>query len=47
VHLIASADDLAKEVGDFKSHTTRRVIDYLFKRNVTTILEGLHSHEGN
>ena len=29
VHFIASAEDLAKEVGDFKSYTARRVIDYL------------------
>jgi hypothetical protein len=27
VHFIASADDLAKEVGDFKSYTARRVVD--------------------
>ena len=29
IHFIASAEDLAKEVGDFKSYTARRIIDYL------------------
>ena len=29
IHFIASAENLPKEVGDFKSYTARRVIDYL------------------
>jgi putative transposase len=41
VHFIASADDLAKEVGDFKSHTARRIIDYLNDRHVRILLDGL------
>ena len=45
VHFIASADDLAKEVGDFKSYTARRIVDYLCDRNVRTLLEGLEYHK--
>jgi REP element-mobilizing transposase RayT len=45
VHFIASADDLSKEVGDFKSYTARRVIDYLRERRVTTLLDGLDYHK--
>ena len=29
MHLIASADDLAKEMGDLKSYTARKIIDHL------------------
>jgi REP element-mobilizing transposase RayT len=29
LHLIASAEDLAKEIGDFKSFTARQIIDFL------------------
>jgi putative transposase len=32
LHLIASADDLGKEIGDLKSFTARRVIDFLGSR---------------
>jgi len=45
VHFIASADDLAKQVGDFKSYTARRIIDYLSERHVTTLLDGLEHHK--
>ena len=45
VHFIASAEDLAKEVGDFKSYTARRVIDYLRERHVGTLLDGLEYHK--
>ena len=41
VHFIASAKDLPKEVGDFKSYTARRIIDYLSERHVQTLLDGL------
>ena len=45
VHFIASAEDLPKQVGDFKSHTARRIIDYLSERHVRTLLEGLEHHK--
>ena len=45
VHFIASAEDLAKEAGDFKSYTARRIIDHLSDRNVRTLLEGLAYHK--
>jgi len=33
LHLIAMADDLSKEIGDFKSFTARSIIDELSSRN--------------
>ncbi len=45
IHFIASADDLAKEIGDFKSYTARRIIDYLSERQVRTLLDGLEYHK--
>jgi REP-associated tyrosine transposase len=45
IHFIASAEDLAKEVGDFKSYTARRIIDYLRERQVRTLLDGLEYHK--
>ena len=44
IHFIASGDDLSKEVGDFKSYTARRIIDYLGERHVHTLLDGLEYH---
>jgi putative transposase len=41
VHLVASADDLSKEIGDFKSFTARRIIDLLTERKETPLLEQL------
>ena len=45
IHFIASAADLGKEVGDFKSYTARRIIDYLRERQVRTLLDGLEYHK--
>jgi putative transposase len=45
IHFIASANDLAKEVGDFKSYTARQIIDHLSERNVQTLLDGLACHK--
>jgi putative transposase len=42
LHLIASAPDLGKEIGDFKSFTARRIIDLLIERNVEVLLQQLH-----
>ncbi len=44
-HFIASAENLAKEVGDFKLYTARRIIDYLRERQVHTLLDGLEYHK--
>jgi REP element-mobilizing transposase RayT len=41
LHLIASAADLAKEVGDFKSFTARRIIDLLRRSGSETLLRQL------
>ena len=41
LHLIASAQDLAKEIGDFKSFTARRIIDFLTECKVEVILQQL------
>src|SRR5262249_45390391 len=45
LHLIASSTALAKEIGDFKSFTARRVIDLLRERRATTLLEQLEYHK--
>jgi REP element-mobilizing transposase RayT len=45
IHFIASAEDLPKEVGDFKSYTARQIIDYLRERQVRTLLDGLEYHK--
>ena len=45
LHLIASSEDLGKEIGDFKSYTARRIIDHLGARGATTILEQLEWHK--
>jgi REP element-mobilizing transposase RayT len=39
LHWIASADDLSKEVGDFKSFTARRIIDLLESAGTKTLLD--------
>jgi REP element-mobilizing transposase RayT len=45
VHLIASAENLSKEIGDFKSFTARKIIDFLEERKVETLLEQLRWHK--
>ncbi len=44
IHFIAASKNLAKEVGDFKSYTARRIIDLLQERRVHTLLDGLEYH---
>ena len=39
--MIASAENLGKEIGDFKSYTARRIIDFFEARNVAVILRQL------
>ncbi len=41
LHWIASGEDLAEAIGDFKSFTARQIIDLLEARKVRTILEQL------
>jgi putative transposase len=45
LHLIASSEDLGKEIGDFKSYTARAIIDYLQERNATDILRQLEQYK--
>ncbi len=45
LHLVASSDQLAKEIGDFKSYTARQMIDYLEERNVSMLLKQLKWHK--
>jgi hypothetical protein len=41
LHLIASAEDLGKEIGDSKSFTARNIIDFLEERKVYFLLKQL------
>jgi putative transposase len=41
LHLIASSENLSKEMGDFKSYTARRIIELLQARRATLLLEQL------
>ncbi|MEM7016074.1 MAG: transposase [Pseudomonadota bacterium] len=43
--LLASAYDLSKEIGDFKSYTARQSIDFLRERNGRNVLEQLSYHK--
>jgi len=45
LHLVAAANDLSKEIGDFKSFTARRIIDLLHERNARTLLDQLSWHK--
>ena len=45
LHLIASSIELAKEIGDFKSYTARRIIDHLRQKGDCTILDRLRYHK--
>ncbi|HEV2949490.1 MAG TPA: hypothetical protein VGX70_19090 [Gemmataceae bacterium] len=51
LHLVASSPAISKEIGDFKSFTARKIVDYLEERNVKTLLKWLrllkarHKHD--
>ncbi len=45
LHLIVSATDLSKEIGNFKSFTARKIIDQYQERNTRHILEQLAGHK--
>ncbi len=38
LHIIASSENLSKEMGDFKSFTARKTVDYLTEMNAKNIL---------
>ncbi len=41
IHLVAASQDLAKEIGDFKSFTARQIIDYLLDGRAKNVLQQL------
>ncbi|NQU21205.1 MAG: transposase [Candidatus Nealsonbacteria bacterium] len=41
LHLVAGAEDLSKEIGDFKSFTARKLIDFLKERRLKMFLDQL------
>jgi REP element-mobilizing transposase RayT len=45
LHLVASAKNLSKELGDFKSFTARKIIDYLQETHSEQILRVLKLHK--
>ena len=45
LHLVASSPDLSKEIGDFKSFTARKIIDYLEAKNAEVLLKQLRFHK--
>jgi REP element-mobilizing transposase RayT len=45
LHLIASAGDISKEIGDFKSFTARKIIDSLQEQSAGTLLEQLRFYK--
>ncbi len=45
LHLVAQAEDLVKEIGDFKSYTARRIIDYLREQGAKTLLQELEFYK--
>lgn len=45
LHWIAKMPDPAKDAGDFKSFTARKIIDFLIERKETSLLEQLAQHK--
>src|SRR5437660_10445559 len=45
LHMIASSPNLTKEAGDFKSFTSRRIIDGLIAQNAHCVLDQLKWHK--
>src|SRR5260221_7667675 len=37
IHLVAQAENLSKEIGDFESFTARKIIDYVRLQKATTL----------
>jgi len=45
LHLIASSEELGKEIGDFKSFTSHKIIDLLNERKAERILKQLNFYK--
>jgi REP element-mobilizing transposase RayT len=45
LHLIASADDLSKEIANFRSYTVRQIIDTFKAKNAQHILKQLNTYK--
>jgi len=45
LHLVAAAPNLSKQIGNFKSYTARRIIDFLVAHNAHNVLEQLAWHK--
>lgn len=45
LHLVASSDDIAKDIARFKSYTAREILNLLKKRNIKTILDQLEFYK--
>lgn len=45
LHLVASSDDIRKEIANFRSYTARRSIDYLEENNQQTVLRKLRQQK--
>jgi putative transposase len=45
LHLVASSDNLSKEIGDFKSFTARKSIDYYLDQNNQWVLKQLFDNK--
>lgn len=45
LHVVASAPDLGKQIGNFKSYTARQIIDFLVAHHATNVLEQLFWHK--
>jgi REP element-mobilizing transposase RayT len=45
LHLIASADNLSKEIANFRSYTARQIIDFYIARNAQHILKQLNYYK--
>ena len=45
LHLVASSDDIAKDIARFKSFTAKEIINLLKEKNITTILDQLEFYK--
>lgn len=45
LHLVASSNNLSKEIGNFKSFTARSIVDYLLQRHSRGLLGHLRQHK--
>lgn len=45
LHLVASSDELSKQIGDFKSYTARQIIDSLESKGERLLLDQFQEHK--